>query len=260
MPGNYHVLIVDDEKISRRILGKLFLNQGFEVGQAESGHECIEIAESAQPDLIFLDVIMPEMDGFETCRRLKQSPETEDIPVVFVSSLDDKDDILKSYQAGGADFIPKPIDAKITIAKANAILGTRELIRDKSNLLKMNNLILSKLDSLFNDVELDKKINISKNELIESSSNFSELLERLRENIEETVSTFNSVELNFQFTDRISQQMHELAKIASSIKRIMQNDESGTPFNQNIEQNSTSSVFADKVDQSEIDEILKALM
>ncbi len=70
----------------------------------------------------------------------------------------------------------------------------------------------------------------------------------------------DSVELNFQFTDRINQQLNELAKIASSIKRIMQNDESGTPFNQSIEQNSTSSVFADKVDQSEIDEILKALM
>ncbi|MEA1967458.1 MAG: response regulator [Thermodesulfobacteriota bacterium] len=194
MSDKYHILVVDDELTSRKLIVGIFKKRGFQASQASSGKECLELTESLEPDIIFLDVMMPGMDGFETCKKLKKNTKTMGIPVVFISGLEDKNDILKLYKAGGIDFIPKPIDAQITVAKARTTLENLELIKDKNNLLKINKLILSKLNALFKEVALEEKISTSKEELHTSSSLLSELLEKLRSDLSKAIVTLDTIE------------------------------------------------------------------
>lgn len=101
------ILIVDDVPLGIKILGE-FLSQEYEVVVATSGPKALEIAEKNPPDLILMDIIMPEMSGLETCRRLRENPRTVAIPVIFLTALSESDDIIRGFEAGGQDYIVKP--------------------------------------------------------------------------------------------------------------------------------------------------------
>lgn len=261
MPNPYHILVVDDEQISRSIIAKLFDKNGFQTARAASGKEGIEIAMTLHPDLIFLDGDMPEMDGFETCERLKKMPETSGIPVVFVSGLNNKDDIVKAYKAGAFDFIPKPIEPSITLAKTRTILKYQELIQDKDNLLKISRLLLKKLDNLMNTLALDQKISTSQEDLFESSARLSSILETLRIDLNKALKTVNMAELNLQFTDRIHKQLNELSKIVISMNSILHPKQDQTRLKKIDKQSTIASAFLSddeaRLDQSAIDHIMK---
>ncbi|MBE9000290.1 response regulator [Nostoc sp. LEGE 12447] len=127
--GRNVILIVDDAPINLEILFKLLEYYGLKVLVSEDGMNAIEIAENALPDLILLDVLMPGIDGFETCRLLKKNPVTQDIPVIFLTAITDKIDQIKGLNLGAVDYITKPLEHKEVLARINIHLRLRNLTK-----------------------------------------------------------------------------------------------------------------------------------
>lgn len=107
------ILVVDDVPANVKLLEARLMAEYFEVITAMSGPEALAICRSAQCDLVLLDVMMPEMDGFEVCRTLRSRPGMERIPVIMLTGLDDTTSIEAAYESGATDFIAKPIDATL---------------------------------------------------------------------------------------------------------------------------------------------------
>src|SRR3712207_935534 len=103
---------------------------GYEVLEADSGPAALDALTASNPDLILLDVMMPGMDGFEVCRRLKQDEQTRLIPVVFVTALDDRRARLKGIEAGGDDFLTKPFDQLELSARVKSLIRQKRLNED----------------------------------------------------------------------------------------------------------------------------------
>jgi two-component system, cell cycle sensor histidine kinase and response regulator CckA len=123
------ILIVDDNKAHIELLLNLLDNAGFTVLMADNGERAVEIAESALPDLILLDILMPKIDGFETCRRLKTNPATQDIPVIFLTALAQRVDRIKGLNIGAVDYITKPLESEEVLARVNIHLRLRNLTK-----------------------------------------------------------------------------------------------------------------------------------
>uniref|UniRef100_B8HNV1 Response regulator receiver modulated diguanylate cyclase n=1 Tax=Cyanothece sp. (strain PCC 7425 / ATCC 29141) TaxID=395961 RepID=B8HNV1_CYAP4 len=123
------VLIVDDSPASLGILSDLLETAGFEVWVARSGISAIEKLNHALPDLILLDVMMPGLDGFETCRRIKANEQLQDLPIIFMSSLSDTVDKVKGLQLGGVDYITKPFQQEEVLARIRVHLKLKKLTR-----------------------------------------------------------------------------------------------------------------------------------
>ncbi|MEE4358649.1 MAG: sigma-54-dependent Fis family transcriptional regulator [Desulfococcaceae bacterium] len=121
------VLLVDDIKKNLNMIGSLLKEKcGFGLGIAQSGKEALKTARMLRPDIILLDVMMPEMDGYEVCRILKESPETADIPVIFLTAkMTEPEDITKGFAAGGADYITKPFHQEELLARIRTHLNLR---------------------------------------------------------------------------------------------------------------------------------------
>lgn len=105
------ILIVDDEEKNLKLIAAILMHYGYELETAKNGIEALEKTKTFSPDLIFLDVMMPEMDGYEACRRLKQDQSTNHVPVIMVTSLADRDSKIKELEAGANDFLTKPHEA-----------------------------------------------------------------------------------------------------------------------------------------------------
>jgi two-component system cell cycle response regulator len=104
------ILIVDDNLAGRETLKGLLFGRGYNLAFADSGAKALEVADAIMPDLILLDVMMPGMDGFEVCRRLRANPRVAEVPIIMVTALDDRDSRLRGIEAGADDFVSKPFD------------------------------------------------------------------------------------------------------------------------------------------------------
>lgn len=111
------ILVVDDMAANLKLLSDLLKRQNYTVRAARNGPVALMSARSNPPELILLDVNMPDMDGYEVARRLKNDPETEHIPIVFISALNETEDIVKGFEVGGADYITKPFKFKEVLAR-----------------------------------------------------------------------------------------------------------------------------------------------
>jgi CheY-like chemotaxis protein len=129
------ILIVDDQPVNVRILQRKLEKEGMRVQTAGSGPEALAKVNAGKPDLILLDVLMPEMDGLEVCRRLRAMPDTGDIPVIFITAKDSRENKVEGLNAGGADYITKPIDLDETLARVNTQLRIRESHKKNLELL-----------------------------------------------------------------------------------------------------------------------------
>ncbi|RME98325.1 MAG: response regulator, partial [Alphaproteobacteria bacterium] len=116
------ILVVDDIEANRRLLQAKLEAQYFTVIQAENGPQALEVARSEQPDIILLDVMMPGMDGYEVCRRLKDDAATAYIPVVMVTALSDAEDRVRGLDAGAEDFLTKPVDDFALMSRVGALM------------------------------------------------------------------------------------------------------------------------------------------
>ncbi len=115
------ILVVDDNKITTKLLKRYLESNGYEVMIAHDGIECLEAVKEKKPYAIVLDVMMPRMDGYETVRNLKANAEDAQIPVVIVTALNDTANQLKSIEAGADDFLSKPIEEKLLVAKVRLL-------------------------------------------------------------------------------------------------------------------------------------------
>ena len=133
-PRQATVLVVDDTPANLTLLANL-LNRTYRVQLATHGAKALEIARRSAPDLIVLDVMMPEMDGFEVCRALKADPLTHDIPVLFLTALTSPEDETQGFEAGGADFIHKPFNPATVLARVRtqvALKTSRDALRERA--------------------------------------------------------------------------------------------------------------------------------
>jgi DNA-binding response OmpR family regulator/anti-sigma regulatory factor (Ser/Thr protein kinase) len=121
MKPNSTILIVDDQASARQVLKGVLQGQDYELAFAGLGREALALAAKLAPDLILLDVMMPEMDGFEVCRRLRADPRLAEVPILMITALDDRDSRLRGLEAGVDDFITKPFDPVELRARVRAV-------------------------------------------------------------------------------------------------------------------------------------------
>ena len=124
------ILIVDDTPANLGVLVETLGAAGYQLMVAEDGEEALAQTAQTQPDLILLDVMMPGLDGFETCRRLKERPETRDIPVLFMTALTETTDKVRAFAAGAVDYLTKPIEHEEALARIRTHLTLRRLQRE----------------------------------------------------------------------------------------------------------------------------------
>jgi adenylate cyclase len=145
-PGN--ILIVDDLPDNLRLLATILCDRGYEVGKARSGSMALTAVRADPPDLILLDINMPQMDGYEVCNRLKSDPKTQEIPVIFISALDEVWDKVKAFNLGGIDYITKPFQGEEVLARVANQLKIQALQKAlKKEQEKSENLLLNILPS-----------------------------------------------------------------------------------------------------------------
>jgi DNA-binding response OmpR family regulator len=116
------ILIADDEEILRRLMQRSLLNAGYEIVVAENGTEAIEKAEKEEPDLILLDVMMPDMNGFEVCRKLRENPRFASTPILMVTALRSEADKEAVAASGATEYLVKPVNQEELVAHVRKYL------------------------------------------------------------------------------------------------------------------------------------------
>jgi PleD family two-component response regulator len=122
------VLVVDDTPDNLAVLVRTLGGAGYEVLAAENARETLEIVQESTPDIFLLDVMLPEMDGFTLCRRLKEDKRTVDIPVLFITARTSTQDVLRGFDAGGVDYITKPVNPAELLARVRTHVRLHEAL------------------------------------------------------------------------------------------------------------------------------------
>ena len=138
-PSEYKILIVDDVMSNVLLLKVLLTNEKFAIATASNGRQALEQGEKENPDLVVLDVMMPDMSGFEVAQHLKSNPNTADIPIIFLTALNSTADIVKGFQVGANDFISKPFNKEELIIRVThqiSLVAAKRLILSKTEELQ----------------------------------------------------------------------------------------------------------------------------
>ncbi|MDY6800375.1 MAG: response regulator transcription factor [Bacteroidota bacterium] len=145
---NYKILLVDDESDILEFLSYNINKEGFEVFTANNGKEAIEIAKKIKPHLILLDVMMPEMDGIETCEIMRQDKKLQNTIIAFLTARGEDYSQIAGFEAGGDDYIAKPVKPKVLISRIRALLKRFNPATDQKNnddlIIKQSNLIIDR--------------------------------------------------------------------------------------------------------------------
>lgn len=194
------VLVVDDMPENVEVLSESLVDD-YDVKVALSGKDALALVMSASPpDLILLDIIMPEMDGYEVCRQLKQNAATADIPVIFVTVMDEMDDETKGFDVGGVDYITKPICVPIVRARVRAHLElrkAREDLKEKNKILMENLRLREDVESIVrHDLKTPLSVFLWATDLLSMEPNLSDTQERslcmMKQAIHTMTQTLNS--------------------------------------------------------------------
>jgi DNA-binding response OmpR family regulator len=136
------ILIVDDTRVNLQLLGKILMKVHYELAIANSGYEALDMVKEVKPDLILLDVMMPGIDGYDVCKALKSSPDTKDIPVIFLTAKSEKEDIVTGFDLGAVDYVTKPFNSAELLARVKTHLElkyARDLLAKQNEKLKQLN-------------------------------------------------------------------------------------------------------------------------
>lgn len=174
-----NILIVDDSLGNRKVLS-LILRDTYQIHTADSGTAALQSAQETELDLILLDIMMPGLSGYDVCERLKAEEQTQDIPVIFLSALDDPQSKVKSFEVGGADFISKPFQSLEVLARVKNHIATRKLQRQ-----------LEQINS-----DLEDRIATRTTELLEANINLKEQIHernRIEESLHESEETYRTL-------------------------------------------------------------------
>ena len=185
------ILVIDDTELNLLLLIRLLTKHGYRVTPASNGEEALAAIRDELPDLILLDIMMPRMDGYEVCQRLKADERTTDIPVIFISALDEIFDKMTAFSVGGVDYITKPFQAEEVLARVHTHLSLqqmRQTLQERNKQLREQN---KELDAFAHTVAHDLKNPLAK---ISASLSFvqeysSELGEEIQKAIEISVRT-----------------------------------------------------------------------
>lgn len=138
------VLVVDDQMQNIQVVGTVLTREGYEVIPATSGAQALQRLSARLPDLVLLDVVMPEMDGFAVCKRLREHPDTANLPVIFVSAANDTETIVRGLEAGGVDYITKPFNKAELLARVRTQVDlqraretTARIMRERESIVSM---------------------------------------------------------------------------------------------------------------------------
>lgn len=123
---SFKILVVDDLLENLRLLASLLIQEGYDVRRAPDGSMALSNVPRFQPDLILLDIMMPDMDGYEVCQQLKANQQTQDIPIIFLSALDLTFDKVKAFEVGGVDYINKPFHPAEVMVRVKNQLRIRQ--------------------------------------------------------------------------------------------------------------------------------------
>lgn len=204
------VLTVDDQPANLQVIGHTLSNAGYRLSMAASGKKAIEIARKTRPDLILLDVMMPEMSGYEVCEELKKIPETEHIPVIFLTARGDQESIAEGFKRGGVDYIVKPYQNQELLARVK----THITLQKQAGELEELNLAKSRLLSVLG------------HDLKNSVSGFLGATEILMEevetmDIEEMKKIFQLLNKTASVTSKILLDLLEWAKLMNSSQVVL---------------------------------------
>jgi two-component system sensor histidine kinase/response regulator len=133
------ILIVDDDRLNLRILTGILRPDGYTLAEADSGERALEVYAQFHPDLVLLDVMLPGLNGFETCRELRKTYGTEAAPVIFITAKSESDDVVEGLTAGGIDYLPKPFRPKEVVARIRTHMYTRLLVEQQRLLVDQLN-------------------------------------------------------------------------------------------------------------------------
>ena len=158
------ILIVDDLALTRRQLWDILTEVGYQVLQADSAAKAVEIASTSSPDMILLDIVMPEKDGFQACTELKAIPALADVPIIFISALDETSSKVKGFYAGGVDYISKPYEREEVLARVKTHLSMRQLQMSLKN----------------SNAEMEERVHRRTAELIAKHEQLSNLFQQVR--------------------------------------------------------------------------------
>lgn len=218
-----NILVVDDQSANLKFLTEILKHEGYQVRIALDGKTALSSVDLAAPDLILLDILMPEIDGYETCRRLKQKESLKNIPIIFISALSDSFDKIKAFKTGGVDYVTKPFEPEELLTRVNTHLSRK--------------IMMEKLEQ--QNIELEKEINqrkISEEEL-KKYQNYLEKLVKDRtsdlitsnENLKAEINERKQIESELIQSEKLSalgelsaSLVHELSQPLFSIQLLAQ--------------------------------------
>lgn len=143
--SNSLILIVDDNPNNLRLLGSILSIQGFRVALAANGQECLDFVEKQIPDLIFLDIMMPDINGFDVCVKLKANLKSAIVPVIFISALSNPQQIIKAFDSGGSDYVTKPFMKEEVVARARIHIRVK---REKEENIRLIDDLIERVQEL----------------------------------------------------------------------------------------------------------------
>jgi len=143
------VLVVDDTELNLRMISQVLRKEGYQIRAVTSGREALAAIQEALPEVILLDITMPDIDGYEVCQRLKADSYTADVPIIFISALDAIIDKVKAFKVGGADYIPKPIQVQELVARVRNQIDLRRL---QQQLKAQNDVLEDKNSQLVSEI------------------------------------------------------------------------------------------------------------
>jgi signal transduction histidine kinase len=210
------ILVVDDTLTSLNLITEILKISGYSVLQAECGEQAIVLAQEFMPDLILLDIRMPGMDGYEVCRRLKADARTRDVPITFLSALDDKAALLEGFRLGAVDYIAKPYHLDEVLARVRTQVELRKLK------LELEEMVLERTSQLENEMVARMQ---KTEELLESRQKLQELSGHMEE-VREEERKFIARELHDEMGQILSVLRIDLVQLSSELEKpVPQNQE-----------------------------------
>jgi len=168
------ILIVDDVPKNLSLLGNMLRSENYDIAVATGGKQALQVAKATQPDLILLDIMMPEMNGFEVCKALKADRTTADSRIIFLTARNESEDIVKGFKLGGVDYVTKPFSGTELIVRVKTHL---ELKQNRDQLQKLNDELIEKNEKL--ERAYEKLQEISRTDMLTKLSNRRDMIDKL---------------------------------------------------------------------------------
>jgi len=223
---NFHILIADDEPRNLQLLMSILSEVNYQIYVASNGSMALKKAKSIIPDLILMDINMPQMDGFEACKQLKSSQSTAGIPVIFLTARTETDDIVKGFELGAVDYIVKPFNSHELLSRVNTHV---ELRRKEQQILQSYQVIKDQKEQILNDkkkieqkeLEMKELVHVLCHDLLNPIGSIQSLLGIISDEPESFSEYFHSIEfLTHTATDIIALVRDYLA-LESGKKRLV---------------------------------------